>query len=178
MKSRQTLHPATLFLLLTAIIVFFSWIFDIYEVGVAHPHTGESIYVQSLLGSESIRWLLRNVTANFTGFAPLGMTLVAMLGIGVAQHSGMIDACIRRTCRTHGTKSKHSNGIVIGGTIFAGILSNIVGDAGYIILLPFAATLFESAGLHPVGGIVTAFVSVACGYSANIFISTLDPLIA
>ncbi|KAA6347751.1 p-aminobenzoyl-glutamate transport protein [termite gut metagenome] len=175
MKSRQTLHPATLFFLLTAVIVFFSWIFDIYEVGVVHPHTGESIYVQSLLGSESIRWLLRNVTANFTGFAPLGMTLVAMLGIGVAQHSGIIDACIRRT---HGTRSKHSNKILIGGTIFAGILSNVVGDAGYIILLPFAATLFESAGLHPVGGIITVFVSVACGYSANIFISTLDPLIA
>lgn len=53
-----------------------------------------------------------------------------------------------------------------------------MGDAGYIILLPIAATLFQSVGLHPIGGIITAYVSVSCGYSANVFLSTLDPMIA
>ncbi|KAA6332114.1 p-aminobenzoyl-glutamate transport protein [termite gut metagenome] len=172
-SSRQTLHPATLFLLLTAVIIFFSWICDIYEVSAVHPQTGDDIYVQSLLSSEGFRWLLRNVTTNFTGFAPLGMTLVAMLGIGVAQHSGFIDACIRRTRRTKGSSRR-----VICEIILLGILSNVVGDAGYIILLPIAAILFRSAGLHPVGGIITAYVSTACGYSANVVISTLDPIIA
>ncbi|KAA6300703.1 MAG: p-aminobenzoyl-glutamate transport protein [Candidatus Ordinivivax streblomastigis] len=172
-SSRYTLHPATLFFLLTAVIIFFSWICDIYEVGTVHPQTGEDIYVQSLLSSEGLRWLLRNVTMNFTGFAPLGMTLVAMLGIGVAQHSGFIDACIRRTRRTKGSGKR-----VICEIILLGILSNVVGDAGYIILLPIAAILFRSAGLHPVGGIITAYVSTACGYSANVVISTLDPIIA
>lgn len=62
--------------------------------------------------------------------------------------------------------------------IVLGLLSNIVGDAGYIILLPIAATLFQSVGLHPIGGIITAYVSVSCGYSANVFLSTLDPMIA
>ncbi|KAA6335488.1 p-aminobenzoyl-glutamate transport protein [termite gut metagenome] len=173
--NRQTLHPATLFFLLTAAIIFLSWIFDIYQASVIHPQTGERIYVQSLIGSEGIRWLLYNVTTNFTGFAPLGMTLVAMLGIGAAQHSGFMDACIRRI---RGAKTGQGAGRIICGVICLGILSNVVGDAGYIVLLPIAATLFQSAGLHPVGGIITAFVSVACGYSANIVISTLDPLMA
>mgnify|MGYP002909018874 CR=1 FL=1 len=62
--------------------------------------------------------------------------------------------------------------------IFLGLLSNIVGDAGYIILLPIAATLFHSVGLHPVAGIITAYVSVSCGYSANLMLSTLDPMLA
>lgn len=62
--------------------------------------------------------------------------------------------------------------------IILGLLSNIVGDAGYIILLPIAATLFYSVGLNPVAGIITAYVSVSCGYSANVVLSTMDPLIA
>lgn len=100
----------------------------------------------------------------FTGFAPLGLVIVAMFGIGVAQHSGFIDACIRR-----GVRRPRDPWRIILLVIVLGLLSNIVGDAGYIILLPIAATLFQSVGLHPIGGIITAYVSVSCGYSANVF---------
>ena len=166
-------HPATMFLILTMAVVFLSWIFNVYDLSVIHPETGKEIYVQSLLSPEGIRWWLRHVVTNFTGFAPLGMVMIAMFGIGVAQHSGFIDACIRLVAR----RGTHS-GLIITSVIVLGILSNVVGDAGYIILLPIAAALFHSAGLHPVGGIITAYVSVACGYSANVVMSTLDPLLA
>lgn len=166
-------HPATMFLILTMAVVFLSWIFNVYDLSVLHPETGKEIYVQSLLSPEGIRWWLRHVVTNFTGFAPLGMVMIAMFGIGVAQHSGFIDACIRLVAR----RGTHS-GLIITSVIVLGILSNVVGDAGYIILLPIAAALFHSAGLHPVGGIITAYVSVACGYSANVVMSTLDPLLA
>ena len=96
-----------------------------------------------------------------------------MFGIGVAQHSGFIDACIRQGIRGKQEKEK-----IILWVIFLGLLSNVVGDAGYIILLPIAATLFHSVGLHPVAGIITAYASVACGYSANVVLSTMDPLLA
>ena len=151
-------HPATMFLILTMAVVFLSWIFNVYDLSVLHPETGKEIYVQSLLSPEGIRWWLRHVVTNFTGFAPLGMVMIAMFGIGVAQHSGFIDACIRLVAR----RGTHS-GLIITSVIVLGILSNVVGDAGYIILLPIAAALFHSAGLHPVGGIITAYVSVACG---------------
>lgn len=167
-------HPATMFFLLTLGVIFLSWIFDVYGLSVRLPQTGEEIRVQSLLSPEGIRWLLRHVVTNFTGFAPLGMVIVAMFGIGVAQHSGFIDACIRKATRAQGGNPRH----VALSVIILGLLSDVVGDAGYIILLPIAATLFRSAGLHPVGGIVTAYVSVACGYSANILLSTLDLMLA
>lgn len=174
MKSKWRLpHPATMFFLLTLVVIFFSWIFDIYGMSVKLPQTGEEIRVQSLLSPEGIRWLLRNAITNFTGFAPLGMVIIAMFGVGVAQHSGFIDACIRRGVRSRQEKRK-----VIIWVIVLGLLSNVVGDAGYIILLPIAATLFHSVGLHPVGGIITAYASVSCGYSANVVLSTLDPLLA
>jgi len=96
MKSKWRMpHPATMFLLLTMAVVFLSWICDIYGLKVTLPQSGEDIRVQSLLSPEGIRWWLRNAIKNFTGFAPLGMVIIAMFGLGVAQHSGFIDACIR-----------------------------------------------------------------------------------
>lgn len=173
MNKLRMPHPATMFFLLTLAVIVLSWIFDVYGLSVLQPQTGEEIRVQSLLSPEGIRWLLRHVVTNFTGFAPLGLVIVAMFGIGVAQHSGFIDACIRKRIRN----GQDAGRIILGVTIL-GLLSNVVGDAGYIMLLPIAATLFQSAGLHPIGGIVTAYVSVSCGYSANLFLSTLDPMIA
>ena len=151
-------HPATMFLVLTMFVVLLSWIFDIYGLSVTLPQTGEEIRVQSLLSPEGIRWLLRHIVTNFTGFAPLGMVIVA---------------CIRQ-----GIRGKQEKENIILWVIFLGLLSNVVGDAGYIILLPIAATLFHSVGLHPVAGIITAYASVACGYSANVVLSTMDPLLA
>lgn len=166
-------HPATMFFLLTLVVILFSWIVDIYGLSVVQPQTGAEIRVQSLLSPEGIRWMLRNAVSNFTGFAPLGMVIVAMFGIGVAQHSGFINACIRGGIKNHPNRKR-----IIGWVILLGILSNVVGDAGYIILLPIAATLFHSVKLNPIAGIITAYVSVSCGYSANIILSTMDPLIA
>ena len=137
-------HPATMFFLLTLGVIFLSWIFDVYGLSVRLPHTGEEIRVQSLLSPEGIRWLLRHVVTNFTGFAPLGLVIVAMFGIGVAQHSGFIDACIRKGIRGRVRNPWR----IILSVIVLGLLSNVVGDAGYIILLPIAATLFHSVGLH------------------------------
>lgn len=174
MKNKWLMpHPVTMFFLLTLGVILLSWIFDIYGLRVQHPQTGEAIRVQSLLSPEGIRWLLRHVVTNFTGFAPLGMVMVAMFGIGAAEHSGFIGACIRQSL-----KDRMNKRFVILFIIFLGIISNVVGDAGYIILIPIAAALFQAVGLHPVGGIITAYVSVACGFSANIFLSTLDPLLA
>ena len=166
-------HPATMFFLLTLLVVFLSWIFDIYGLSVVNPANGMEIKAQSLLSPEGIRWSLRHVVTNFTGFAPLGMVMVTMLGVGVAEHAGFIDACIRQ-----GLKDKMNKRFVVFLVIFLGIISNVVGDAGYIILIPIAAMLFRSVGLHPISGIITAYVSVACGFSANLFLSTLDPLLA
>lgn len=172
MSKLRMPHPATMFFLLTLVVILSSWIFDIYGLSVLQPQTGEEIRVQSLLSPEGVRWLLRHVVTNFTGFAPLGLVIVAMFGMGVAQHSGFIDACIRRR-----VSGRRNPGRIVLLVIVSGLLSNVVGDAGYVILLPIAATLFQSVGLHPVGGIITAYVSVSCGYSADLFLSAWNPMI-
>ncbi|MEG1685173.1 MAG: AbgT family transporter [Bacteroides sp.] len=174
MKNKtKILHPATMFLLLMLTVVFLSWILDVYELKVTHPGTGEVIKVQSLLSPEGIRWWLRHVVSNFTDFAPLGMVMVTLLGIGVAEHAGLINVCIRQ-----GLKDRMNKSFVMILVILLGLVSNVIGDAGYIILIPIAAILFHSVGLHPIAGIITAYVSVSCGFSANLFLNTLDPLLA
>ncbi|MCD8292918.1 MAG: AbgT family transporter [Prevotellaceae bacterium] len=169
MKTKRfTLHPATLFCLLTLAALFLSWICDSYGLSVPHPRTGREIAVQSLLGPEGIRWLLSHAVGNFTGFTPWGMGVVAICCIGIARHSGFMEACLR-----NGRAPRPQR--VLWGVIVAGLLSNVVGDAGYVLLLPLAALLFQAAGLHPAGGLLTAYVSVACGYGVNLFLTTLDP---
>lgn len=174
MKNKlQILHPATMFFLLTVIVVLLSWVADIYGLHVMHPQTRQEVEVQSLLSPEGIRWWLRNVFGNFTGFKPLGLVLVAMFGLGVAEHSGFIHACIRSTIGRYRNRT-----LIMLIVILLGILSNVIGDVGYIILLPISATLFQSVGLHPIAGIITSYVSVACAYSANLTIGTMDPILA
>ena len=85
-------HPATMFFLLTLAVILLSWIFDIYGLSVLQPQTGEEIRVQSLLSPEGIRWLLRHVVTNFTGFAPLGLVIVAMFGIGADRKSTRLNS--------------------------------------------------------------------------------------
>lgn len=174
MKTKWRMpHPATMFLLLTMAVVFLSWICDIYGWKVTLPQSGENIRVQSLLSPEGIRWWLKNVINNLTGFLPLGTVIIAMLGLGVARHSGFIDACIRMGVGERKKKRK-----IILWVIVIGWLSNVTGDGGYIILLPIAAILFQRVGLHPIAGMVTAYVSVACGYSGIqiVYQANADPL--
>ena len=172
-NTKLILHPATMYFLLTVFIILLSWIMDIYGIGLIVPLTGEELRIQSLISPEGIRWLLRNIVTNFTDFPPLGMVIVAMFGIGIAQHSGFLNICIRSAIG-----NSHQKKIIILLVIILGLISNIIGDAGYIVLLPIAASLFHNVNLNPIAGIITSYVSVACGYSANVILSTMDPMLA
>jgi len=164
--------PAVLFLILALLVVVISAIAAWSGVVAEHPGTGETIRPLSLLSLPGLHWILASMVTNFTGFAPLGTVLVALLGIGVAEHSGLISACMR--------------GIVLAApprlltlvVVFAGVLSNTASEIGYVLLVPLAATIFKTAGRHPVAGLAAGFAGVSGGYSANLLLGTIDPLLA
>jgi len=165
-------HPATLFalfaltaLLLSALGVFLEW-------EVVHPGTNEIVRPVNLLSKSGIHRILLEMVDNFTGFAPLGIVLVAMLGIGIAEQSGMIHVVIRLLVLN---SPKHLLTFVI---VFAGILSNMAADVGYVLLIPLAGVIFMAVGRHPVAGMAAAFAGVSGGFSANLAIGTVDPLLA
>lgn len=165
-------HPATLFALMAALVVLASAAAAALGVSAVHPGTGATVRPVSLLTIEGLHRMLTEMVSNFTGFAPLGTVLVAMLGIAVAEGSGLIGAALRLLVLSAPRR------LLTTALVFAGIMSNTGGEVGYVLLLPLAAVIFASVGRHPLAGLAAAFAGVSGGYSANLLLGTVDPLLA
>ncbi len=165
-------HPATLFALFALLALVFSAIGYYLDWQAIHPGTGETIKPVNLLSQEGIHRILLEMVDNFTGFAPFGIVLVALLGIGIAEQSGLINAVIRLLVLN---SPKHILTFVI---VLTGIMSNVASDVGYVLLIPLAGVIFIAVGRHPVAGMAAAFAGVSGGFSANLVLGTIDPLLA
>jgi aminobenzoyl-glutamate transport protein len=173
-------HPITLFACFCLFIIVFSGIADWFGLSAIDPRPiGSSgrdpdgvINVVSLLSAEGLQKIVTGLVTNFTNFAPLGTVLVALLGVSVAEHSGMLSAALR------GMVMGASKRLVTFMVVFAAILSNTASELGYVVLIPLAAMIFHSLGRHPLAGLAAAFAGVSGGYSANLLLGTIDPLLA
>lgn len=165
-------HPATLFFLLTVVVVIASAVVAQFDVGVVHPKTGETVTPVNLLSVDGLQRIMGGLVTNFTGFAPLGTVLVALIGIGVAEHSGLIGACLRIVVLNA------PRFLLTPIVVFAGVMSNMASEIGYVLLVPLAGLLYVAAGRHPILGIAAAFAGVSGGYSANLLLGTIDPLLS
>ena len=165
-------HPATLFAILAAVIVIVSGIASKLGLEVIHPGTGELVRPVSLLTVEGLHRILTEMVSNFTGFAPLGVVLVAMLGIGVMEASGLIAAALRLLVLSAPRR------LLTFVIVLAGVLSNTASEIGYVLLVPLGGIIFLGAGRHPIAGLAAAFAGVSGGYSANLLLGTVDPLLA
>ncbi len=165
-------HPATLFLIFAILILILSGITSLFDISVEHPGTGEIIKPVNLLTTKGLHMILEHMVTNFTGFAPLGVVLVAMLGIGVAESSGLIGSALKLLVLS---APKRLLTFVI---VFAGILSNTASEVGYVLLVPLSGIIFMAIGRHPIAGMAAGFAGVSGGYSANLLLGTIDPLLA
>lgn len=171
-------HPVTLFVVFSLIVIVVSAIAEAANLSVVYdkfvdgelvPVTVEAV---SLLNAEGLRKILTNAVANFTSFAPLGTVLVAMLGVGVAEGTGLIQASLRKLVLSTPKK------LITAVVVFAGIMSNIASDAGYVVLVPLGAMIFYSFGRHPIAGLAAAFAGVSGGFSANLMVGPTDALLS
>ncbi|MDN3609278.1 AbgT family transporter [Vibrio ostreicida] len=173
-------HPITLFAILCVFILVASGIAGYFDVAVVDPRpegaAGRAadgmIRVVNLLSVDGLQLIVTNLVKNFVGFAPLGTVLVALLGVAVAESSGLLSAAMR------GLVMGASKRMVTVTVVFAGIISNTASELGYVVLIPLAAMLFHSLGRHPLAGLAAAFAGVSGGYSANLLIGTVDPLLS
>lgn len=165
-------HPATLFALFAIMVLIFSAIAHAFDWSAIHPGTHEDIDPVNLLSVDGLHRILTEMVTNFTGFAPLGIVMVAMLGIGIAESSGLIGAFIRLVVLSSPKK------ILTFVLVLAGIMSNVASDVGYVLLIPLGGIIFIAIGRHPIIGIAATFAGVAGGFSANLILGTLDPLLA
>lgn len=165
--------PITIFVILALFVVVLSWILaGAAEDIMQRDGTLARKEVLSLLSSDGIRWMFEHAIPNFTGFAPLGSVLTVMLGIGIAERSGMISMGLRVLVQSV------PNTLITATVVFAGVMSSMAADAGYVVLTPLGAVLFAGLGRHPLAGLAAAFAGVSGGFSANLLVTGLDPLLA
>lgn len=165
-------HPTALFVWMCLFVLLLSYGLSLTSLSVEHPLNGDTITPHNLLSAEGLRQILGNTISNFTGFAPVGSVLVAMLGLGVAEKSGLISALLRLLVTASPRK------LITPIVVLCGVLSSLAADAGYVVLIPLAALIFLAAGKHPIAGIAAAFAGVSGGFSANLMIGPIDAILA
>ena len=163
--------PAILFFMLMLFIWAFSAILSNFTFTEIDPRTGVPLEVINLLKGESLASFLANMVTTFTSFAPLGIVLVAMLGVGVADLSGFINAGLKSMLNVTPRR------LLTPMLIMVAIVSHTAADAGYVLVIPLGGVIFYAAGRHPLAGIAAAFAGVSGGFSANFIPSGIDPLL-
>ena len=183
-------HPAILFallalvaLVLSAIGYWLGWGGQIPGAYVLNEYGGRVLneygeYIpvlaesRNLLSRDGIHWIILSMVTNYTSFAPLGIVMVSLLGIGVAETSGLLKAGINSML------VKTPPSMITIMVVFTGIISSIASDVGYVLVIPLAGVIFHSLGRHPIAGMAAAFAGVSAGFSANLIITPLDPMLA
>jgi aminobenzoyl-glutamate transport protein len=163
--------PAVLFLILMGVVWVASAALARVQFSEIHPVTGEPIRIQNQLSGEVMAEFLATMVETFVGFHPLGVVLVALLGVGVAEHTGFINAGLKALL---GITAKH---LLTPMLILVAIVSHTAADAGYVLVIPLGGVIFHAAGRHPLAGIAAAFAGVSGGFSANFIPSGIDPLL-
>ena len=163
--------PAMIFLFSMLLIWVLSWVFSGVTFDVIDPRTNAPIVVNNLLTGDALAGFLASMVKTFTGFAPLGVVLVAMLGVGVAEHSGYINTGSKLMLK------RTPQALLTPMIILVGIVSHTATDAGYVLVIPLAGVIFYAMGRHPLAGIAAAFAGVSGGFSANFIPSGIDPLL-
>jgi aminobenzoyl-glutamate transport protein len=163
--------PAMLFVLALLIV----WVVSAVLSGMSFtvPAQGEprTLEVQNQLTGSALATFLSGMVTTFTGFAPLGVVLVALLGVGVAEHSGFINAGLKALI------GFTPSALLSPMLLLVAIVSHTAADAGYVLVIPLGGAIFYAAGRHPLAGIACAFAGVSGGFSANFIPSGIDPLL-
>ena len=172
-------HPVLIFVGLTLFVVALSALLQLLGVSVTasriNVDTGKieqsTITAQSLLSRDGIRFMYASMIPNFMSFTAVGLIIVAMIGVGVAEESGLIRALIRKLVAVSPPKA------LCYILVFVGILSSVAADAGYLVLIPLAGTAFISVGRHPIAGLAAGFAAVAGAFTVNMLVKPLDAIL-
>ena len=164
--------PVTLFIISICLLMVVSSLMAASGVGAVNPADGKPIAATSLLHPDQVRRLFTELPQIFTGFPPLGIVLIMMIGVGLAERAGLFSAALGGLVKA---VPKHFLTLTI---VFAGCQASIASDAGYVVLIPLSAAVFAASGRNPIAGLSASFCGVAGGFTANLSITTLDGLLS
>ncbi|MFC3483716.1 AbgT family transporter [Amycolatopsis roodepoortensis] len=165
-------HPFWLFVILSGVLALASWGLSAADVSAVNPASGKTVEAKNLLSADGVRMMVTDAVKSYTSFPPLGTILVVMLGVAVAERSGLLAAVLRSGV------SKVSPRWVTFALAFTGMVSHVASDAAYVVLIPLGALAFRAVGRSPILGIVVAFVSISAGYDASPLITPTDAILS
>ncbi len=165
-------HPFWIFVWICILIVVLSGITAFFGVSAIHPDDGSLVEAQNLISGEGLRRFLEEMVTNFAHFAPFGLVLVMLMGVSIAERSGLLAVALRTIAFSVPKK------IVLPVIFIIGACGNIGSDAGIVIVPPIAALIFTQMGLHPIAGLVAGYAGATAGFTANFFIAGTDVLLA
>jgi aminobenzoyl-glutamate transport protein len=164
--------PAVLFVLLLLVVWGLSALLAPVAFRELDPRSGQPLRVENQLTGRALTRFLVDLVPTFTGFKPLGVVLVAMLGVGVAERTGLIAAGLKLFVAATPRR------LLTPALLVMAIVSHSAADAGFVLVIPVAGLIFHAAGRHPLAGVAAGFAGVSGGFSANFIPSTLDPLLS
>ena len=165
-------HPFWMFVWICVIIVITSAITSYFDVSAIQPGTGTEITAKNIATGDGLRWFLQNLVTNFAHFAPLGLVLVMLMGVSIAEQSGLLTIIMRNIA--FATPKK----IIFPVIFIIGACGNIGSDAGVVVVPPIAALIFMQMGYHPIAGLIAGYAGATAGFTANFFIAGTDVLLA
>lgn len=163
--------PTTIFLILCGIVLVLSYFFNSVGISAVHPSTKETIFVENLLASNNLKSILTGMVTVFQTYPPLGVVLVAMIGIGLAEKTGFLEILLIMMVK------KVPKNMIYFTVIMVGMIFTGIGDAGFVILPPLAAIIFMNIGKNPIIGVLLAYASAAIGFCSGLFVSLNDILL-
>ena len=163
--------PAILFVIALLLVWVFSALLAPVSFAEIDPRTQKPIQVVSQLTGPALANFLANMVNVFVNFPPLGIVLVALLGVGVAEHVGFIGAGLKAMLQVTARQ------LLTPVLVLVACLSHTATDAGYVLVIPLGGVIFYTAGRHPLAGIAAGFAGVSGGFSANLIPSGIDPLL-
>ncbi|MFT3811739.1 MAG: AbgT family transporter [Micropepsaceae bacterium] len=164
--------PVTLFIISIGLLMVISALLAASGVGAVNPADGKPVAAVSLLHPDQIRRLFTELPQIFTSFPPLGVVLIMMIGVGVAERAGLFSAALS------GLVKAVPKPLLTLTIVFAGCQASIASDAGYVVLIPLSAAVFAASGRNPIAGLSASFCGVAGGFTANLSVTTLDGLLS
>ncbi|MEW4371108.1 p-aminobenzoyl-glutamate transporter [Paenibacillus kandeliae] len=165
-------NPFLLFVYLIVILMLATAVLSWLHISVTDPTNGEQVTVKNLLSKEGIQWILPNIIANFSGFKPLGSILALVLGAGLAEKVGLLQALMLKMASK--VRARYASYMVL----FIAFFSHVSSDAALVIMPPLGALIFLAVGRHPVAGLMAAIAGVGSGFTANLLIVTTDVLLS
>lgn len=163
--------PFWLFVIIGGLVAVTSWIGNMAGMRAEDPAGGDDVVVQNLLSAEGISYMVSSAVENYVTFPALGLIITVMLGVAVAEHSGLISACVRALV------SKVGPGMLTFVVAISGVTGSVASDAVYVILIPLGAMAFRAVGRSPIVGAMVAFAASSAGFNASLVLNITDVLL-